>query len=575
MAPTFTSFLLFKLKSRSKTLRPPSPALLRTNDPPTEQDISRIRDAIARVENKLKKKRTRTSQQSYTKFLEAHKAILSPYRRLPTELIVEIFLYYHESPVDPKYNVVPWILAHICHRWRIIALNTPALWRNLPPMRLVAVERPQLKWHIARLSTLLARSGNSPITFCLTKMETATLDDEIVTMLSEHSERWESICLTICEKVCEHFSRIKGRVSALRSLRLLLTRTGSLSFDMFEVAPKLRQVSLGSLTWPGIVKLPWNQITDFTEDASRTDHITTVFHSSAEALQRLNFITDQSWALFDGTAVIRPTTLPNLTCLALQTPFETGLKSLLDALTVPALQELVLKIFTDQSLTQEVVNLLTRSQCMLRKLTIHTSPAQGIERVLAAAPLLTTLDINDPAPNLICALTGVNAGREWTLVPYLDSLTIRVGVKFALLSELGRLARVRCDLALEGAAAAEPVHVHRLQEFNVACPLLAQNVDRGFDVWAAAQFAQHCFETFGLGGAGDPALKEAKKRLDGELCEISAVNKNSTMSRKARLVKLAKHVDILIDHLEHFDVAPESIIYLYVRTLSPHRTYGV
>ena len=40
------------------------------------------------------------------------------------------------------------------------------------------------------------------------------------------------------------------------------------------------------------------------------------------------------------------------------------------------------------------------------------------------------------------------------------------------------------------------------------------------------------------------------------------------MSRKARLVKLAKHVDILIGHLEHFDVAPESIIYLYVRVLS-------
>ncbi len=247
MAPTFTSLLFFKLnlKPRSKTLRPPSPALLRTNDPPTEQDISRIRDAIARVESKLKKKRNRTSQESYTKFLEAHKAILSLYRRLPTELIVEIFLYYHENPVDPQFNVVPWTLAHICHRWRIIALNTPALWRNLPPMRLMSVERPQLKWHLGRLSTLLARSGDSPITFCLTKTETHTLDDEIVTMLSEHSERWESICLTICESVCKHFSRIKGRVSALRSLRLLLTQTGNSSFDMFEVAPKLRQVTLG------------------------------------------------------------------------------------------------------------------------------------------------------------------------------------------------------------------------------------------------------------------------------------------------------------------------------------------
>ena len=79
MAPTFTSLLFFKLnlKPRSKTLRPPSPALLRTNDPPTEQDISRIRDAIARVESKLKKKRNRTSQESYTLFLEGGQQKLS------------------------------------------------------------------------------------------------------------------------------------------------------------------------------------------------------------------------------------------------------------------------------------------------------------------------------------------------------------------------------------------------------------------------------------------------------------------------------------------------------------------
>ncbi len=59
MAPIFTSLLFFKLnlKPRSKTLRPPLLVLLGTNDsdPPTEQDISRIRDGIARVESKLKK----------------------------------------------------------------------------------------------------------------------------------------------------------------------------------------------------------------------------------------------------------------------------------------------------------------------------------------------------------------------------------------------------------------------------------------------------------------------------------------------------------------------------------------
>ncbi len=74
MAPIFTSLLFFKLnlKPRSKTLRPPLLVLLGTNDsdPPTEQDISRIRDGIARVESKLKKEGLHVSG-LYTKFLKA------------------------------------------------------------------------------------------------------------------------------------------------------------------------------------------------------------------------------------------------------------------------------------------------------------------------------------------------------------------------------------------------------------------------------------------------------------------------------------------------------------------------
>lgn len=582
MAPiTVAGLLPFKLSTRSKIPKSPVPLLLRSNDPPSTQDIARILQTIGEVEAKLKAKSNGASQSPsqgtgtcpYTQFIEAHKAILSPFRRLPTELIVEIFLHYRMKPHHLKHNSVPWTLSHICHRWRIIALNMPTLWSDLPSMRLGSMEKHHLKRRIASLSTLLTRSGNYGLTFHLAKTATATLDDAVLTMLFEHSERWASVSLFISEDVCAHFAKIKGRISSLRSLNLLLTRTGHLHVDMFEIAPKLREVTLGSLTWPGIVKLPWNQLTSFTEDASRTDHIVAVFKSAAESLQKLNFITDQSWALFDGSAVIRPTTLPNLTCLALQTPFETGLRSILDSLTVPALQELVLKIFTMQPLTTDALNLINRSRCMLRNLVIYTSPSQNIEPILKATPTLTTLDINDPSQTLICALTTVDtsgAHHQWALLPQLTSLTIRIAPTYPLLNELNRLARVRCDLFLEQGAA-NTADLHPLLVFNIASPLLTQNMGQNFDAWAHARFAQKCFETFGLssrgsgGGASDSAtLRDAKKRLDGELCEISAINKNTMISRKERLLKLAKHIDVLLDLLENFGESPEKVIYLYV-----------
>ncbi|KAF9484437.1 hypothetical protein BDN70DRAFT_872449 [Pholiota conissans] len=582
MAPiAIAGLLTFKFTPRSRSLASPVPLLLQSNHPPSEADVERIHQTIADVEAKRRAKARRSSLSlsqvncPYTQFIEAHKAILSPCRRLPTELIVEIFLCCHSKFQNPKRNVVPWALSQVCHRWRIIALNMSTLWNDLPPMRLGALEKTQLKRQIALISTLLGRSGDSGLTFYLAKNISPTLDDAVVAMLFEHSERWMNISLSISEDVCTHFSKVKGRLSSLRSLNLLLTRTGHLHVDMFEVAPNLREVTLGSLTWPGIIKLPWSQLTSFTEDASRTDHIVAVFKFAADSLRKLNFITDQSWALFDESAVIRPTTLPNLTCLALQTPFETGLRTLLDSLTVPALQELVLKIFTRQPLADDALNLINRSECILQKLVIHTGPSQNIEPILKATPCLTILDINDPSQALICALTTVDTEgmvHQWAILPRLASLTIRVGHNFPSLGELNRLARVRCDLVLEQGTA-NIAELQPIKVFNVASPLRAQTMGQYFDVWAYARFAQRCYETFGLNACGigtssEPSsLKDAKKRLDGALCEISAINKNNMISRKEKLLKIVKHIEGLLDILENFDQAPENILYLYLKRI--------
>ncbi|KAF9460167.1 hypothetical protein BDZ94DRAFT_1170168, partial [Collybia nuda] len=51
------------------------------------------------------------------------KGMVSPIKHLPNELISVIFEEYAVSLLDP-----PWILGHICSRWRRVALTTPKLW---------------------------------------------------------------------------------------------------------------------------------------------------------------------------------------------------------------------------------------------------------------------------------------------------------------------------------------------------------------------------------------------------------------------------------------------------------------
>ncbi|KAJ7780971.1 hypothetical protein B0H16DRAFT_1298893, partial [Mycena metata] len=51
--------------------------------------------------------------------------------RLPPEILAQIFLTSVGNPED--YSDIfsweaPWLLSHVCGRWRAIALSTPGLW---------------------------------------------------------------------------------------------------------------------------------------------------------------------------------------------------------------------------------------------------------------------------------------------------------------------------------------------------------------------------------------------------------------------------------------------------------------
>jgi hypothetical protein len=66
-------------------------------------------------------------------YIDAHKALLSPARHLPPDVLQEIFLACLPTDRNAAMSATeaPLLLTCICSAWRALALSTPALWTSL------------------------------------------------------------------------------------------------------------------------------------------------------------------------------------------------------------------------------------------------------------------------------------------------------------------------------------------------------------------------------------------------------------------------------------------------------------
>ncbi|KAJ7238558.1 hypothetical protein B0H12DRAFT_960866, partial [Mycena haematopus] len=93
----------------------------------TESDIS-ITDAhIARLQCAMEELTRHRAE--LENFVRSHKHIISAQRRLPNEILLEIFEHCVDplAPLEPRCNV-SWIISQVCSLWRVLALRSPPLW---------------------------------------------------------------------------------------------------------------------------------------------------------------------------------------------------------------------------------------------------------------------------------------------------------------------------------------------------------------------------------------------------------------------------------------------------------------
>ncbi|KAL0568736.1 hypothetical protein V5O48_013245 [Marasmius crinis-equi] len=116
----------------------PCPHILGTNYKPTTTEsatIHRFLEApkaeLSSIQEKLAKLQARSDQLEL--LIDQHRALTSPMRRMPNDILREIFVRCLPIDALPARDLLeaPLLLTTICRLWREVAITTPTLWNSI------------------------------------------------------------------------------------------------------------------------------------------------------------------------------------------------------------------------------------------------------------------------------------------------------------------------------------------------------------------------------------------------------------------------------------------------------------
>ncbi|KAJ7154114.1 hypothetical protein C8R46DRAFT_1356869 [Mycena filopes] len=346
---------------------------------------------------------------------EVVQVIRSPIRRLPPEILGEIFGFAvsaaFTSPQSlPVTRDAPWLLTRICHRWSAVALTTSAVWS----MVFVDLDRLGQRGMVPLTKLFLERSRNASLSVNVSQ-ESFTTSDLVLDVVMTSSDRWTAVDFYIRVPLMKQLVALHGRLSSLTTLIITVDLAevppdfdgpDVALWNTFALTPNLR--FLLSHSWDIFSFRP----TPFTLAWDRLTSLSTTFASDTEALSLLYQLSDLIECKFafstpntlPAPIAARLISLPNLRRLVLQIEFVNGdpeelpppHRSLLDFLQTPSLQTLHTLGTADET---AVLALIDRSGCgpSLTKFRFHASPiAQDtMLSLLAQMPQLSSLELAD------------------------------------------------------------------------------------------------------------------------------------------------------------------------------------
>ncbi|KAF8196783.1 hypothetical protein K438DRAFT_1825544 [Mycena galopus ATCC 62051] len=192
-----------------------SPFVLRlgTNYSPSDDEVVEIKSLLAEPTHRLKELDDKIAemQKAIDKlaeerdgieaYVQSHKALISPTRRLPPDIIQEIFiacLPTHRNCVISA-SEAPILLGRICSSWRALSLSTPRLWCSLHVAEPLRAPNDGSFDLIEIAKTWLGRSGQCPLSISLQSADGRGSPSEtcpsiqILQTLVSFAPRWQHI----------------------------------------------------------------------------------------------------------------------------------------------------------------------------------------------------------------------------------------------------------------------------------------------------------------------------------------------------------------------------------------------
>ncbi|KAJ8089112.1 hypothetical protein PM082_014360 [Marasmius tenuissimus] len=382
-------------------------ALSTSNDPPSpceefrtqfttsskalEELDSRIRElSMSAIPTSLLEEQAREAEKK-----RLYAFILHPIRRLPPEILAEIFrirtyndvdLQWRDFPGSLNSRKFPWVPGQVCRTWRLVALSTSDLWAkvNVSWMGRVSPERAaSLEW---LMSLHLERAREQPLDISfysghLSDSPNGRLQDKILFLLCSRASQWRFARLEGDVEGFVHLCPFRGAFRSLENLEIHFWNDdwsiGSIyPFRVFEDCPSLMRFVLrggAAILVQEENQIPWGQITHF--EARETEEWIPDTREHLEVLPKLDRV--EVCVLDAYYSDSRPPVLltPNFRFLhtlvlrhARAMGVGTGIPILLTWLVIPSLR--VLRFPSGFDCPVELINFLDRSQCSLEELTI-------------------------------------------------------------------------------------------------------------------------------------------------------------------------------------------------------------
>ncbi|KAJ7267344.1 hypothetical protein C8J57DRAFT_364296 [Mycena rebaudengoi] len=404
--------------------------ILNTNTVPSDAECQSINDLlknprkqcadfnaqISRMQKSLDDlMRDRDELQS---FIDAHLALVSPARRLPDDVIREIFV-----AALPSRNCImsatepPLLLCKICRPWRALALSTPQLWASV---HIAVPSSSRMEKMTTMVDNWLSRSGVLPLSLSVVVSNTAEPDIDVSTLLNSlihFSSRWKKFSLTLpsllsfspLSKVSpEHLSMLEHVCVKRQTFHGEPVHSGFevwRSIFAFIGAPNLRNAFLNPQL-AQCLSLPWGQLRHLNLSNDTSAYIAS--HTALAILRQCVGLESCVLAVnFDAEIEApppEPCRMEHLQYLSLETSGEESLSPFCENLQLPNLRFLEYCDFGDVRL--RFLPILSTAH-LVESLSIQSRPSiTDLVEALRLMPMLLDLRLEDGPVRIL-------AGQGW------------------------------------------------------------------------------------------------------------------------------------------------------------------